>query len=206
MIRQATNQKEESRLIARLKQGEKDAFEELYKKYHKEVLSLCLRMTGNRADAEDKAQETFLNVFRFIGGFNGKASLSTWIHRIAVNQVGMGKRRKRVETVSLEIADPQSEGGSRTWEIPAQDKNLKGSVDRMTLEVMINHLPPGYRLTLILHDIEGYEHREIATMNGNTVGSSKSQLNRARKCARNLIGKSPARTSVKKKQTKKKGV
>lgn len=179
----------EAKAIEEAKQGSAEAFEILYHAHKRRIYSLCLRMTGNTAEAEDLTQEAFLQLFRKIGTFRGESAFSTWMHRLAVNLVLMRLRKKGLVTSSLdEPADPDYEG-SRTRDFGSEDLALTGSVDRIVLENAIQALPPGYRMIFFLHDVEGYEHQEIAGMMGCSVGNSKSQLHKARMKLRELLQK-----------------
>ncbi len=155
--------------------------------HKRRVYSLCLRMTGNTAEAEDLAQEAFLQLFRKISTFRGESAFSTWLHRLSVNVVLMHLRRKNLpETPLEEFTEPVHEDGPRR-EIGSRDQNLAGSIDRVNLERAIERLPPGYRTIFVLHDMEGYEHNEIAAMMGCSIGNSKSQLHKARLKLRDLL-------------------
>ncbi len=178
---------DEAQAIALAQHGRADAFEHLYQLHKRRVYSLCLRMTGNTAEAEDLAQEAFLQLFRKIGTFRGESAFSTWLHRLAVNVVLMHLRRKGLPEVSLEeTLQPLQEDGPKR-DIGERDKNLVGSLDRVNLERAIESLPPGYRTIFVLHDMEGYEHNEIAGMMGCSIGNSKSQLHKARMKLRDLL-------------------
>ena len=177
----------EAQAIERAKQGDAEAFEFLYNLHKRRVYSLCLRMTANTAEAEDLAQEAFLQLFRKIGTFRGESAFSTWLHRLSVNVVLMHLRKKGLPSVPLEeVLEPQQEDGPRK-EFGADDLSLLGSVDRVNLERAIAELPTGYRTIFVLHDIDGYEHNEIAEMIGCSVGNSKSQLHKARLKLRELL-------------------
>lgn len=174
--------------IRRAQQGDAEAFERLYQLHKGRVYSLCLRMVGNPAEAEDLAQEAFLQLYRKISTFRGESAFSTWLHRLAVNVVLMQLRRKQLPQVSLEetlATDDASEGLKR--EPGADDLRLMGSIDRLTLEDAIAELPQGYRAVFLLHDVEGYEHNEIAEMLNCSIGNSKSQLHKARLRLRDLL-------------------
>lgn len=176
----------EAEIIAKAQAGDAECFEALYARHKRRIFSLCLRMTGNHAQAEDSTQEAFLQVYRKIGSFRGESAFSTWVHRLAVNIVLMRFRKKGIAEVSLEqILEPQEEGPSR--DIGMRDNVLHGAIDRLTLEKAIAELPPGYRIIFVLHDIEGYEHNEIAEMLCCTTGNSKSQLHKARMKLRTLL-------------------
>ncbi|MBI2683602.1 MAG: RNA polymerase sigma factor [Acidobacteriales bacterium] len=148
--------------------------------HKRRVYSLCLRMLGNTAEAEDLAQEAFLQLFRKISMFRGESAFSTWLHRLTVNVVLMHLRKKGLNQVSLdEYLEPQEDDGPRR-DVGLPDNVLAGSVDRVTLERCVEELPPGYKVFFVLHDVEGYEHNEIADMVGCSIGNSKSQLHKAR--------------------------
>jgi RNA polymerase sigma-70 factor, ECF subfamily len=136
-------------------------------------------MTGDPAEAEDLAQEAFLQLFRKIGTFRGESAFSTWLHRLVVNVVLMHLRKRGLQQVSLDDVDNSQEEPVRR-EYGDEDLRLLGSVDRITLERAIAQLPPGYRAVFVLHDVEGYEHNEIAQIMNYSVGNSKSQLHKAR--------------------------
>ncbi len=136
-------------------------------------------MTGNTAEAEDLTQEAFLQLFRKISTFRGESAFSTWLHRLAVNVVLMHLRKKGLQQTSLdEVDNSQDEPVKRDY--GSDDRRLTGSVDRIGLHKAIADLPPGYRTVFVLHDVEGYEHNEIAEIMKCSVGNSKSQLHKAR--------------------------
>ena len=172
--------------------GDVSAYEELYRRHHRKVYSLCLRMLGNVPDAEDLTQEVFLQLYRKIGTFKGAAALSTWLYRLTVNRVLMHVRTHR----------RQQEGQLHEGEEIAQTEAMKqpqrdGSIiDRIDLERAIRRLPPGYRAVFLLHDVEGYEHDEIARLLGIAVGTTKSQLHKARMKLRELLGASATGRSL----------
>lgn len=186
----------EAEAIERAKQGDAQAFETLYSLHRRRVYSLCLRMTANTAAAEDLTQEAFLQLFRKIGTFRGESAFSTWLHRMAVNVVLMQLRRKGLPLVSLEET-MESEDDAPRKELGMQDPKLAGSIDRMQLKRAVETLPPGYRTIFLLHDVEGYEHNEIASMVGCSIGNSKSQLHKARMKLRDLLKTSRAEEAAK---------
>jgi RNA polymerase sigma-70 factor (ECF subfamily) len=170
-------------LACRIAGGDMQAFEEYYQRYHRRVYTLCLRMTHNEAEAEDLTQEIFLHVYKKIGSFRGESTMMTWLHRVTVNQVLMHFRksvvRREQTTEDGETPEPKV--------VPAQIPSQMRAIDRLTLDKAIAQLPPGYKAVFILHDVEGYEHTEIARMLGSCVGTSKSQLHKARKKLRDLL-------------------
>jgi RNA polymerase sigma-70 factor, ECF subfamily len=169
-------------------QGDAAAFERLYRLHSRKVYTLCLRMVGDPADAEDLTQEVFLQLFRKINTFRGESAFSTWLHRMAVNIVLMRFRKKNLADKSLEsITNPEEESSAPSREFGGPDLRLNGVVDRITLETAINELPPGYKAMFVLHDVQGYNHDEIAGIFGCTAGNSKSQVSKARTRLRELL-------------------
>jgi RNA polymerase sigma-70 factor, ECF subfamily len=177
----------EAGLIERAKQGDAIAFQALYDKHKRRVYSLCLRMTSNTAEAEDLAQEAFLQLFRKIGTFRGESAFSTWLHRLSVNVVLMHLRKKSLPVVSLDETTAPGEEDTPKKDFGAEDLALAGSIDRLQLQRAVDDLPPGYRTIFVLHDVQGYEHNEIATLVGCSIGNSKSQLHKARMKLRELL-------------------
>lgn len=178
----------EKEAVRRAQQGDGSAFECLYASHCRRVYALCLRMVGNTAEAEELTQEAFLQVFRRIATFRGESAFSTWLHRVAVNTVLMRLRRKRLVPTSLDdTSGSNQEGEAPQREIGGRDPLVAGALDRVDLERAIGELPEGYKTVFILHDIQGYEHSEIATIMGRTIGNSKSQLHKARMRLRELL-------------------
>jgi RNA polymerase sigma-70 factor (ECF subfamily) len=163
--------------------GDMQAFDELYQRHSRRVYSLCLRMTGNVSEAEDLTQEVFIQLFRKIGSFRGESAFTTWLHRLTVNQVLMHFRKR-----SVKLEQTTDEGDTPVQIVRGtENPNAMPVVDRIALDKAIKQLPPGYRTVFILHDIEGHEHEEIARMLGCSVGTSKSQLHKARMKLRDLL-------------------
>ena len=188
--------------------GDIHAFEQLYERHNRRVYSLCLRMTNNSTDAEDLTQEVFVQVFRKISSFRGQAAFTTWLHRLTVNQVLMHFRKRGVRL------EKTTEEGDTPEQVVMGTENHRTMpiIDRIALNDAIAQLPPGYRLVFTLHDIEGREHEEIAAMLGRSVGTSKSQLHKARMRLRSLLkrrnqpasaGNGPDNQSIKKMKRKK---
>ena len=179
----------EAEAIERAKQGDAEAFQLLYGLHKRRVYSLCLRMTANTAEAEDLTQESFLQLFRKISTFRGESAFSTWLHRLAFNIVLMRLRRHSFQVLSLdEMLEPgEKTAGLLQKHIGSRDLRLAGSADRMDLERALEQLPPGYKAVFILHDVQGYQHREIAAIRGCTLGNSKSQLHKARARLQHLL-------------------
>jgi RNA polymerase sigma-70 factor, ECF subfamily len=163
--------------------GEMEEFEEIYHLHHKRVYSICFRMVRNTSDAEDLTQQVFIQLFRKLHTFRGESSFTTWLHRLTVNQVLMHFRRRAVKT------EKTTEDGSTLIRIVSGTENPSrmAVIDRIALNQAIGQLPTGYRMVFILHDLEGFDHDEIGKMLGCAVGTSKSQLHKARQRLRQLL-------------------
>jgi RNA polymerase sigma-70 factor (ECF subfamily) len=178
----------EADAIRLAQQGNEAAFECLYQLHKRRVYAICLRMVGNTNDAEDFTQEAFLQLFRKISTFRGESAFSTWLHRLAVNVVLMRLRKKTAPVSSLdELTEPGDEGEGPRRDFGTPDLRLTGSIDRMNIERAIGQLPPGYRSVFVLHDVQGFEHNEIAKLMNCSIGNSKSQLHKARTRLRELL-------------------
>jgi RNA polymerase sigma-70 factor (ECF subfamily) len=176
----------ECSFVQRAQRGDEHAFATLFQLYKKRVHSVCLLMTKDLAEAEDLTQEAFLQVFRSIGSFRSEAKFSTWLYRVAVNTVLMKLRRKSPPTFSLdEPVSPDSSSLRRDF--GRSDPDLSGTIDRIALRRAIRELPEGCRTIFALHEVEGYQHREIARLLGCSVGNSKSQLHKAKLKLRELL-------------------
>ncbi|PYU15508.1 MAG: RNA polymerase subunit sigma-24 [Acidobacteria bacterium] len=186
--RTETSDLSEADAIRLAQQGDTAAFERIYRLHNRRVYALCLRMVGNTAEAEDLTQEAFLQLFRKIHTFRGDSAFSTWLHRLSVNVVLMKLRKKTLPETSLEeTTEPDEETGGPRKDVGGPDLLLTGSLDRVNLQRAIEQLPPGYRAAFVLHDIQGYEHNEIAEIMGCSIGNSKSQLHKARMRLRELL-------------------
>lgn len=165
--------------------GDMAAFEELYQKHHRRVYSLCLRMLSNPTEAEDLTQEVFIQLYRKIGSFRGDSAFTTWLHRLTVNQVLMHFRKRNVKF------EKTTEEGEMPQQIVNGTDNPRTMpvVDKIALEHAIAQLPAGYKKVFVLHDVEGFEHEEVARILGCSVGTSKSQLHKARLKMRKLLQK-----------------
>ncbi len=162
--------------------GRVQPFEEIFQLHHRRVYSICLRMTGNSTEAEDLTQDVFVQVFRKLGSFRGESAFTTWLHRLAVNQVLMHFRKNHVRKEQL------TEDGEFPGIMVDQNKfNRSPVLDRLALNEAIVQLPHGYRMVFVLHDVEGLDHNEIASLLGCSIGTSKSQLYRARMRLRLLL-------------------
>jgi RNA polymerase sigma-70 factor, ECF subfamily len=165
--------------------GDMFAFEEIYQRHHRRVYAICLRMLQNAAEAEDLTQDVFIQLYRKIGSFRGDSAFTTWLHRLTVNQVLMHFRKRTVKF------EKTTEEGETPVQIVGGTENPRKMpiVDKIALESAIEQLPEGYKNVFVLHDIEGYEHEEVARILGCSVGTSKSQLHKARLKLRKLLQK-----------------
>jgi len=168
----------EAGLVERACSGDTRAFERLYREHVGRVYGLCLRMTRDAHLAEDCTQETFINAWRALSRFETRSSLSTWLHRIAVN-VSLAKRRK-ASPVEPHLEDEEGTGGALEW-------TLETPVEVREIEAAIGALPDGARDALVLHALYGYSHEEAAQMLGVAEGTCKAQLHRARKLLRERL-------------------
>ena len=162
--------------------GDVAAFEELYRRYNRRVYSLCLRMTRSASEAEDLVQNVFIQIFRKLKTFRGDSSFTTWLHRLTVNEVLMHFRKNAKK-------ERTTDDGEIPIEVVRGTRNPSrmSLIDRIALDEAIRQLSPGYRAVFILHDVEGYEHEEIGQILGCAVGTSKSQLHKARLKLRRLL-------------------
>ena len=180
-------------LVQRAQQGDSDAFASLFHSNKARIYSVCLRMTNNIAEAEDLMQDAFLQAFRKLASFRGDSALSSWLYRIAVNTVLMYFRKKKLRNISLDEPYTQdansSAGDNAAREYGRSDDRLSATVDRIALVRAITELPVGYRTIYLLHEVEGYEHQEIAELLRCSVGNCKSQLHKARLRIRELLSR-----------------
>ncbi|HVY39754.1 MAG TPA: sigma-70 family RNA polymerase sigma factor [Polyangia bacterium] len=174
---------DDTALIASVKRGDPGSREALYHRYKRRVYGLALRIVGP-SDAEEVAQEAFIRIFRGLPKFRGDAALSTWIYRLAVN-AALSHRSRRAGA-RLPIDDNQSEAGGVETQ-PAAEPAGGDAVLRARLERALAELPAGYRTVVVLHDVEGLEHEEIAAILKCHVGTSKSQLHKARARLRAIL-------------------
>jgi len=174
----------EEALVARSRDGDRDAFEELVRRYERGIYNLAYRMMGNRDDAADLAQEAFVKAFESLHGFRGRASFQTWLYRIATNAcLDELRRRRRFRTRSLDRGFETDEGEvvvepgdpSPGPEERVQKREIQRAVHRA-----IGTLSPDHRAVVVLRDIKGLSYGEIAASLRISVGTVKSRLNRAR--------------------------
>lgn len=165
--------------------GSMPAFEELYRRHHRRVYSVCLRMLQNTTEAEDLTQDVFVQLYRKVGSFRGESAFTTWLHRLTVNQVLMHFRKRSVKF------EKTTEDGETPDSVIAGTANpMKMQiVDRIAIDNAIELLPRGYKNVFVLHDVQGFEHEEVARILGVSVGTSKSQLHKARLKLQKLLKK-----------------
>lgn len=166
-------------LVQRAQAGDEAAFEALYRENAGRVYALCLRMLADEREAKERTQDVFVRAWERLGSFRGDSAFSTWLHRLAVNVVlmeGRAKGRRREDPFADEDDAPAAPG----------ERDVH---DRLDIERAIAKLPPGARRVLVLHDIEGYQHGEIAGMVGIAEGTSKAHLFRARRLLKEALGR-----------------
>ena len=163
---------DQKELVSRCKNGESGALNVLYQENNRKIYAMALRMTGSQADADDVVQDTFIRAFKYIKKFRGDSSVSTWLCRIAINLTrDLAKKQKRIKPeIEVDVAAPARD-------IMVQKK----------LEQALGVLPEGFREVLVMHDVVGMGHGEIATVLGVKEGTSKSQLHKARARMREIL-------------------
>ena len=175
---------EDDGLVARLRAGDPDAFEALYRRHASTIFGLALRMLQNRADAEDLLQEIFLQAHSKLPSFEGRSAFGTWLYRLGVNRCldhlrsRSAKEQARTDPLTL-TSSAAFPGGQR------------GGTRSLELERAIGELPPSSRAAFLLHDVEGYDHTEVSDMLGVAVGTSKSLVHRARMKLRGRLNPPP---------------
>jgi RNA polymerase sigma-70 factor (ECF subfamily) len=164
------------------REGDVDAFERLYRTNVGRVYGLCLRMVADRSLAEDLAQEVFIRAWQKLGTFRGESAFTSWLHRLAVNVVlsrQRGRRRRESRVVAVDDLE--------TYETPERPRGASQAGSALDLEKAVATLPAGARRVFLLHDVEGFSHREIATLTGIAEGTSKAHLHRARRLLREVL-------------------
>lgn len=171
-------------VVERCRLGDRKAQHELYKLYGKAMYNVALRITNNRAEAEDALQEAFLNAFQQIGHFKGDSTFGLWLKKIVVNQALAGVRKRKLEWAPLDGHDPA--------EMPENDGGQDTELQIETVRRAIQLLPEGYRVVLSLYLLEGYDHQEIGEILRISESTSKSQYSRAKQKLLQLIGQPAA--------------
>ncbi len=176
-------------LVKRSQKGDTRAFEELVKMYQDRIYALSYQLTGNHADAEDLAQNTFIKAYRALPKFRNEADFGTWLHRIAVN-LSINEKRKRRPDVSLDNPVQTRDGemprmvasDTESPEEAYENKEFSGMVRRALRELSVEH-----RAVLVLREMQGYSYDEIAVMLDCSLGTVKSRINRARQTLKKEI-------------------
>jgi RNA polymerase sigma-70 factor (ECF subfamily) len=174
-------------LLARAQAGDEDAFSKLYQQHKRRVLSICMNMVHNFSLAEDLVQETFLQVHRKLASFRAESAFTTWLHRITVNIVLMHLRKRALPVVSLDELMANVPGEHFGRGVAAHDLAQVGVIDRVAIDRAALKLAPGSRSIFLLHDVHGFQHKEIACMLDCTLGRSKTQLHKARHELRSVL-------------------
>ncbi|MCM8758567.1 MAG: sigma-70 family RNA polymerase sigma factor [Candidatus Omnitrophica bacterium] len=174
----------ENELIERAKKHDHAAFEELVKRNQAKIYNLGLKLLGNKEDAADLLQETFINAYYALPKFEGKSAFSTWLYRIATNNAFMKMRKKKIPLVRFESEKNDSEQPTGSFNIPDWSNDprahLKNEELKMLIERSIDALPGKYRTIFVLHDIEGFSTEEISKMLNLSVPAVKSRVHRSR--------------------------
>ena len=197
LTEQVTN---EQQAIALAQRGDHAAFEYIYNAYRRRVYSVCLRMIRNPAEAEDLTQQTFLQLFRKIATFRSEANFSTWLYRVTVNVVLLHMRHRKPAAAMVEDLEQYTAKDEGKPQHGPGGASLSSLVDRLNLRRAISRLSPGCKRQFLLYHVLGYKHSEIAELLGCSIGSSKSQLHKARKRLRRLLrgefGRAEARVAT----------
>jgi len=168
-------------LIGRAQRGDREAFEALYRAHVGRVYALCLRLTADAAQAEERTQDAFVRAWERLGSFRRESAFATWLYRLTVNEVlrrRRSERRREQRVVGTDDPDALEQPRERQAEAMGVD-----------LERAVAALPAGAREVFVLHDVEGYRHEEIAKLTGVAVGTSKAQLFRARRLLRKALNR-----------------
>lgn len=184
---QPSTKSSEADTLIRAQAGDQDAFSELYSQHKRRVFSTCMRMVRDFSLAEDLTQETFLQVYRKLATFRGDAVFSTWLHRLAVNTVLMHLRKRGLAVVSLDHLMEGTTDDRAGRSFGTRDLTQEGVVDRLAINRAVAAMAPGYRSIFLLHDIDGFNHGEIASQLKCSRGNIKSQLHKARRVLRSAF-------------------
>lgn len=174
----------ETELIERCQRGDREAFNELVEQYQSQVINIAYGMLSDREDAYDAAQETFVKIYRNIGGFKGKSSLSTWIYRIVANVCNDMLRKRQRSAVVVSMSNTISDEDDREMDItddaPTPEELLELSEEQRVVRIAISELSAEHRQIITLSDIEQLSYEEISEILKCPIGTVKSRLNRAR--------------------------
>jgi RNA polymerase sigma-70 factor (ECF subfamily) len=170
-------------LVDRARKGDVDAFERMYELYAGRVYALCMRLAADPVVARELTQDTFVRAWQALPRFRADASITTWLHRIAVNAMLERRRAERRRSARVSLVDDDEEGEAQIAGVVLAP-DVATAID---LERAIGALPPGVRRAFVLHDVEGYTHEEIATMTGLAAGTLRAQLHRARQLLKRAL-------------------
>lgn len=172
-------------VVQQVQAGHVGAYDQLVQKYREQIFAVIYNMTSNREDASDLTQETFIKAFRAIGRFKGKSSFFTWLYRIAINStMTFLKKRNRRRYISYENIDEEASGAEIVERLTAKNRSEKGALISELQEKLndaLQKLSPKHRTVVVLHEIEGLEHAEIAEITGTSVGTVRSRLHYAKR-------------------------
>jgi RNA polymerase sigma-70 factor, ECF subfamily len=176
----------EAALVFAAATGDRRAFERLYRTHVDRVFSLCVRMAGDRTQAEELTQDVFVRAWERLTSFRGESAFGTWLYRLAVNVVLNARKTAGRHRARFTEADADEDTGGAMY-VLANRTTDDGPGTTVDLEHAVAGLPPGARRVFVLHDVQGYRHEEIAEMLGITSGGSKAQLHRARLLLRGAL-------------------
>lgn len=176
-----TDRDQDHALVRAAGAGDVGAFEQLYRRHHRWVFAVLRRLCGHEARAEDLLQDAFVKAWQALPGFRFESAFGTWLHRLAVNTALMELRSRRG------AEDQETDDAALEWQATPDSAGHRTALG-LDLERAVATLPPRARAVLVLHDIEGWKHEDIATELGMAVGSSKAQLHRARQLLRKRLG------------------
>ncbi len=176
----------ENRWVNELKKGEKEAFRKLYENYHQKIYSTAITMLGNAEDAEDAVQEIFMKIYRKVSNFNGKSKIGTWLYRIAVNVCIDHVRRGKAQRSKSFSVEEESLINLRENSEEVERSAILSEVNRLPKKA-IAQLSPKLRAVVVLRDLQGMAHSEIADILGCSKGTVSSRLNRGRLKLRALL-------------------
>lgn len=177
--------------IRSFNQGDMQSFELIYRSYCEFVRRICLRMLRDPTEAEDATQDVFVCVFRKINTFRGESAFSSWLYRLTTNSVLMRFRKNKHKKAWISLEEHREEEAASWSKMGGRDMRLSSLLDRIDIQTAIDVLPDGYKSAFVLHEIQGYDHHEIAKMFGHSAGNSKSQLHKARVRLRKLLSGMP---------------
>jgi len=185
-------EKKDSELVLLAQKGDRDAFTELVRRYEGKVYALAYRIMGNREDASDVLQDTFIQVFKKIKDFEGKSSFSTWLYRIAMNMCLMRKRKeKKAQIYSLDASLTTDEGEELKRQLIDWSRDPLATIEneelKNRLEQAISELPEQYRTVVLLRDVDGLSIKDVSEILKISVPNVKSRLHRGRLFLRNKL-------------------